>query len=766
MTTSFSCVGKSLPRLDARGKTTGDALYGADMKLPGMLYGKILRSPFPHARILSIDTSRARRLSGVKAVITGGGVGERRYGLLRDETVLATDKVRFVGDRIAAVAAVSVEVAEEALSLIDVQYEELSPIFDPLEAMQPEVPLIHEHLEEYAAAWKAIKYGNVCSHTRVRRGDGEEGFRKAEIIVEETFTTPIVHQGYLEPNVAVAAMDSSGKMTIWSSTQSPFGFRAAIADILEVPLTRVRVIATAVGGGFGGKGGVPGSIMGLAACALLSRETGRPVMLSLSREEEFIAGTPRHPAIIKLRIGARWDGTLVVGEAKAIFDSGATAGWGPMAMSNCCRYLFGAYRIPHLKIDGYCVYTNKISGGACRAPGSPQASFAMESVMDILAEKLAIDALEFRLKNALVEGDASPTGQVMPNIGLRESLIRVKGDWEKAGKGWNRGKGVACGVWHGGGVGASGCQMKLNTDGTIVVATGAVDIGQGSTTVIAQMVAEEMGVPVDDITMVTADTDATPYDLVSGASRVTFTMGKAARIAAQDAKRQIVEMAADILEAKSEDLELRDRSVHVKGSPDKRVSLAQLGALSHSRQGGPILGRGSLVSSAPPYDPGTIEGAMSGSDQHPLFAVQVVEVEVDMETGVVRVLDLLNAQDVGFAINPQCVEGQIEGGAAQGLGYALSEGYVFDQGEVRNPNFGDYRIPSPVDIPTVRSLFVEKGAEDGPFGAKGVGEPPIVPTAAAVANAVYSAVGVRITDLPITPEKVLKALRDRSEPQG
>lgn len=758
---AYSLLGKRLPRLDAREKTTGAARYAADLRLPGMLFAKVLRSPLPHARILEVDTSRAERLPGVKVVLTAKDLPRRRYGsLIKDESVFAWDKVRYIGDRVAAVAAVDWEVAEEALSLIRVEYEELPALCDPLEAMAPGAPLIHEELESYAAAWQAIKQGNVCAHVRLRKGDVARGFAEADLILEESFQTQMVHQGYIEPNALLATPDASGRVTVWVSTQSPFNFRSHLAEVLGTPLNRIRVVAAQVGGGFGGKG----TLMDEAFCPLLALRAGRPVKAILSREEEFIAGRPRHPSHFGLKIGLKSDGTLMAGEARIVLDTGAYAAHGPMATSTATRLLFSAYRIPHLAVNSYCVYTNKVSTGACRAPGAPQAAFAIESAMDMIAERLGMDPLELRLKNAVADGDLSPTGQVLQDIGLRATLLEAQ---KRRDEGWarpgaHRGLGIATGWWQCGGGGAA-CQVRVNQDGTIAVATGSVDIGQGSTTVIAQIVAEELGVTLEDLTMVTADTDATPYDAISAGSRVTYAMGNAARRAALEVKRQLLQRAAEKLEANPEDLEAADRRICVKGSPERGISLAELAQASHRSGDGPILGSGSFIPKPPAFDAASFQGGVMGASIAPTYVTEVAEVEVDPETGRVGVRALSAAQDVGFAINLDGVEGQIEGGAAMGLGYALTEDYLFADGRVLNANLLDYKLPTAPDVPQIASRLVQVSASEGPFGAKGVGEPPIIPTAPAIANAIYDAVGVRIKELPITAEKVRAALKAKAD---
>lgn len=758
----YTAVGKSVPRMDAWEKVTGRAIYGPDLRQEGMLYGAILRSPHAHARIVNLDSTRAERLPGVRAVICGRDVPDLKCGvLIRDQGVFATDKVRHLGEKVAAVAATSPEVAQEALELIRVEYQELPAVLDPLEALKPEAPVIHEDLKRYEAANifgfvdPSALWGNVCGYVLDERGNVQEGFAQSDLVVENTFTTPMVHQGYLEPHGAIAYADERGEITVWVSTQGLFVTRALLAQAFRVPLTKVRVVPVTVGGGFGGKL----VLLITPVCVLLSRRTGRPVQITMTREEEFIDATPRHPSVITLKSGVKKDGTLLALESRVVMDTGAYAHMGPNTATRGALITKGPYRIPHTRLEGIAVYTNKVSAGAYRAPGFPQATFALESQLDILAERLSLDPLEIRLKNSIGEGDLSFAGQKLKRTTLPTVLKQVadrigwgrdrdEGAEEQMGRGSEekkaprlpRGVGIAAGQWNVMGVPA-GAIIKLEEDGEIVVMTGSVDL-TGSNTVLAQVAAEELGVPWEEVRVFTEDTATAVLAPVSGGSMTGYNMGNAVRLAAGEVKARLFELAARRLDVRTDQLEIRDKKVFPQGAPEKGLSLAQLAAIS-LREGGLIIGRGSSTPLLP----------------HLVVCAQAAEVEVDPETGTVTLLRLVAGQDVGFALNPAIVEGQIQGGVVQGVGFALSEQMIFQQGAVANPNFSDFKLPTALDVPPLEQVLVEHPSEVGPYGAKGVGEPPTVPTAAAIANAVYAAVGARVKDLPVTPQRVWEAMK-------
>lgn len=757
----LAVVGKSIAKVDALEKVTGRAVYLDDIVFPRMLVGKVLRSEYAHARIVSIDTARAKALPGVKVIITGDDLPDGRHGpFIKDTPILAKRKVHYVGEPVVAVAAVDEETAKEALSLIDVVYEELPAVLDPFEAMRDDSPLVHENLLGYLAVFPARRWGNVCSHTTFRLGDVEQGFRASDHVFEDSFKTQEVHQAYLEPHGAIASFDAAGKVTVWTTTQSVYRTQASISETLSLPASKIRVIGTRVGGGFGGK--VEAITQPIAVA--LAQRAGQPVKVVFSREEELVGTKPRHPARIQIKTGVKKDGTIVARQVQCVLDTGAYADDGPGIAGFAAMCAAGPYKIPNLLVDAYCVHTNKTPAGAFRGFGNPQVAFAFESQMDIIAERLGIDALELRLKNAVENGDVNAAGQVMLSVGLKECLSKAAkaAGWGKPRSAPNRGLGISC-MHHISGVLPACANVWLNQDGTITLVTAESDLGQGSDTVLSQIVAEELGVPVEDINLVTADTDATPYNWATCASRITYTMGNAVRLAAADVKQKLTELAAEELEANPADIVVADRHAFVGGSPERKLSFFELALISHWRKRGPILGTASFMAEGPPYQPGTMEGFPFGSLTAWIFGAHVAEVEVDPETGQVQVLQVVAAHDVGKAVNPRNVEGQIQGGFVQGLGYALFEEIVRDKGRVTNPNFVDYRLPTAMDVPKMTPIIVEEPEPTGPFGAKGVGEPGLVATAPAIANAIYNAIGVRLKELPMTSEKVRKAIKEKQQ---
>ncbi len=756
----YTYVGKNVPKIDALEKALGKAIYINDLTFPGMLYGQILRSPYPHARIIGIDTSQAQKVSGIKGVITAQDLPDGRYGpFIKDEPVLARGKVRYIGEPVAAVVATDLDTAEEALGLIEVDYEELPAVFDPVAAMKPDAPLIHEDLKGYFCVFPAIQEGNVCSHTTFVEGDVEKGMRGADVVVEETFKTHMHHQSYIEPSGAIAQMDPSGRFTVWSSSQGVFITQSRISESLKIPMSKIRVIAPRVGGGFGGK--IETHVQ--AICVALAQKTDKPVKIILTREEEFSATRPRHPTVITCKLGVKKDGTIVAKEMVNIFDSGAYSDDGPGVAGFGSLMARGPYRVPDLKIEGYCVYTNKVKTGAFRGFGNPQTGFASESTLDIAAREIGMDPLELRLKNALDPGDKSLGGQVLKSVGIKECLTKAADaiEWKGEKKGKHRGRGIAS-IQHISGLLTVSAIVRINEDGTVSMQVGTMDIGQGVDTIYCQICAEELGVPLEDISILTGDTDATPYAWATSASRLTYTGGNAIKRAAQDAKSQLLDLAADQLGVNREAVQIKDKKAYVREDPDKALTFQQLGAISCWAKGGPIVGKNSFMVEEPAFDRKGFQGFPFGTMTAYIFAAQAAEVEVDVETGQVRVLRGASAHDVGHAVNPQNVEGQIEGGYVQGLGYALTEETVFDGGKVINPSFADYKILPAVDVPPLEPIIVEAYDETGPFGAKGVGEPGLVGVAPAVANAIFDAIGVRITDLPITPEKILKKMKSKN----
>ncbi len=764
MTEEFAFIGKRVPKLDAIDKVTGRAVYGHDMKLPRMLYGKILRSERAHARILNIDTSRARKLPGVKAVITGYDIPDIRVGFARDNPILKTGKVRSFRDEIAAVAAVDEDTAQEALELIQVEYEDLPAVFDPEEAVQPGAPLIHEGVERNILAMMTQSYFH---------GDVERGFAESDVVIEDRFTLPRVAHCCMGTSFCLASFDNAGNLTVWNSSQMPFMSQRELSTALKIPPEKIRVIKATIGGGFGSK---LDTYPFEPICVLLAQMTGRPVRITFTREEEFIASPTRQSVICDIKSGAKKDGTLMARQARMILDNGAYTSWGATTPLVMMMTISSLYRVPHVKYDVLVVYTNNLYAGAMRGYGNPQATFVVESHMDMLAHELGMDPLEFRLKNANQPGDVTGQGVKITTCGFSECLQKAAqsiGWWEKRGKhpppceggpgGSVRGVGIAGQLHVGGGARiypSDGCGTTIKVDdyGKVTVITGSSDMGQGSETIIAQIVAEEMGVPVENITVINTDTAITPWDVGAHASRTTFIAGNSARLAAAEAKRQILEAAAQAYGQKVENLDLRQGQIFVKGEPEEGIPYAKAIRAGHFRpDGSVILARGWYEPPTEKQDKG-FRGNISATYG---FAAQAAEVEVDTETGAVKVLKIAAAHDVGRAINPMTVEGQIEGGVSMGLGYGLYEELVLEKGRLLNPNFADYALPTALDMPPIDTIIVETVDPEGPFGAKGMAEPANNPTAPAIANAVYDAVGVRIKDLPITAEKVLKALKEK-----
>jgi 4-hydroxybenzoyl-CoA reductase alpha subunit len=754
MADEYSVIGRRLPRIDAVEKATGTAKYLGDLSIPGMLYGKILRSPYAHARILRVDTSKAERLQGVRGVVTGKeskGIRLCVIPHLANKPPLAEEKVRFIGDEIAAVAADSEEIAEEALDLIEVGYEELPGVFNPFEAMKAEAVKIHEG-------------GNVAIHISRSYGDLEKGFKESDHIFEDRFETQAQLHCCMEPHGCIVHLDRSGGLTVWVTTQVPHPYRKMLADVLGMPLSKVRVIKVFMGGGFGGRFEMdPMEIIAY----FLSKKTGRPVRIINTQDEQFTTGRTRYPMVIDIKTGVKKDGTLLAREVKVVTDNGAYNSHGitiTMGVGTKCTYLWG---LPNVKYEADVVFTNKVYGGAFRGYGNPQITFAIESQMDMIAEKLGMDAKDLCLKNANYEGQLTCMGHKVTSCGLRdciEEATEAVGWKEKRRKPGDHGVGMASLMHTGGGVrllfgdcNLSDVFIKMNNDGTIDLASGMAEIGQGSDTALAQIAAEELGISIKDVNVITGDTWTTPQCLGAWGSREVFVAGNAVIMVAGEIRRKLFEEASKILEARVDDLAVKERKVYVKGNAEKFVSIAQVATTCYNR-GKILAGRGCYD------DPTTyIPDSKTGYGGVPTYAfgTHAIEVEVDRRTGRVKVLDFVAAHDVGKVINPMMAEGQIEGAGLQGLGYALSEGLVWEEGIVLNPNFQDYRIFYINDVPRMKSVMVESMDPDGPYGAKGLGEPGLVPTAGAIANAIYDAVGVRIRSLPITPEKILRALKEK-----
>jgi xanthine dehydrogenase molybdenum-binding subunit len=741
-------VGTPVSRIDALEKVVGSGRFTADIQLPGLLHGKLRLSDHAHARVLAVDTVEAERLPGVKAVLTAWNTPEYRFGSeFQDQTLFARDKVLHRGSVLAAVAATDPETAEEAVRRIRVDYEPLPAVMDVLEAIKPDAPILHERLASYPGVNPAHIQGNICARSSVVWGDVEEGFRQADHVFEHTFTTSTVHQGYLEPMASVAQFDAGGKLTLWTSTQGTYVVRSRVATLLDLPLHKVRVIVPHVGGGFGGKL----QTVLEPFCALLAQHTGRPVKIVLTREEEFFLGKPRSAGVIHLKTGVRRDGALVARQARMYFDTGFACH--PRSTEIAPTVIRGPYNIPHVRFEALCVYTNKMGCGSFRGPGGIQAHFAGESQIDIICRELGFDPVEFRRRNGVREGSTSGMGVRLRHVGMLTALDRAAeaAAWgtptpAASQPGKRVGRGIACGEWRLGGGRGSGAWVKLNEDGTVHLIAGMSEIGSGSSTAMVQIAAEVLGVKADAVALIAGDTETTPFDTLTAASRVTVSLGNAVQRAAADARDQLLRLAAERLEANPADLECRDGRIVVKGSPERGFSLGELARYAQTLGPGPILGRGSFSSRLP-------------QSLH-TYGTQIVEVEVDEETGQVALRRIVAAHDVGCAVNPQGVEGQIQGGVTQAIGHTLMEEVKYTpNGDPQNAGFLDYKIPSILDLPLIEPVIVEEADEEGPFGARGVGEPPILAMAPAIANAIADAVGVRITSLPITAEKVLQALR-------
>jgi 4-hydroxybenzoyl-CoA reductase alpha subunit len=754
MSEEYSFVGKRVPKLDAPEKVTGRTVYGHDMKLPQMLYGKILRSEHAHARILNIDTSKAKALPGVKAVITAADIPDMRIGWARDHPVLKADKVRSVRDEVAAVAAVDEDTAREALELIQVEYEELPGVFDPEAAMKPGAPLIHTEAAQNIQEKMRQSYYH---------GDVAKGFQESDVVIEDRFRLPFVTHCCMGTSFCLASFSPSGDLTVWSSTQMPFLYQRDLSVTLGIPASKIRVIKATIGGGFGSKLDMyPFEPI----CIVLAQRTGRPVKITFSREEEFVSSPTRQPVVCDIKSGAKRDGTLTSREVRMILDNGAYSSWGSTTPLVMMQTISSLYRVPNVKYDVVVAYTNNPYSGAMRGYGNPQATYVVECHIDMLAHELGMDPMELRLKNANQPGDVTGQGVRITTCGLTECIERAAESvsWkEKRAKPGSRGVGMASLIHVGGGARiypSDGCGSTVKVDdfGKVTLISGSTDMGQGADTVMAQIVAEELGVPVENVSVINTDTDITPWDVGAHASRTTFVAGNAARVAAADAKRQILEGAAENLGEEVENLDIREGKIFRKGEPEEWIPFAKMVRGKHFRPDGDvILARGWYEPPTEKQDKefrGNISAAYG-------FAAQAVEVEVDTETGEVRVLKIAAAHDVGRAINPMAVEGQIHGGVSMGLGYGLYEELVVQEGQVLNPNFADYSLPTVLDMPEIECIIVETDDPEGPFGAKGMAEPACIPTAPAIANAVYDAVGVRIRDLPITPEKVLKALKEK-----
>jgi carbon-monoxide dehydrogenase large subunit len=749
---SPSLVGQPVVRIDAVEKIRGAAIYVADLKLPRMLFARTLRSPHPHARIRAINVEAALKLPGVAAVVTGQDLNALGGEAVRDMPFLARERVRYVGEPVAAVAAEEESIAEAAIQLIEVSYEELPAVFDPVLAAQPGAPLLHEQLEayEHIGVVQPIAHSNIISVSEEIFGDVAQGFAASDHVWEDTFRMHTVQHGQIEPHCALAQWGVDGKIVVWTPNDGPHRLRKELADALAVPLTRIQVNVPYLGGGFGGKGGLKAEAVTIA---LAKKVSPRPVKLIMTREEVFSATLVRHAAVVTVKTGVKADGTLVAREVTAHWDTGAYAEKGPTVVKQAMCAAAGPYRIPHVRLVGYCVYTNKVTAGAYRGYGTPQVTWAYESQTDMIGRRLGIDPLDFRLKNLLREGDTMPTGQRAQAIGLEECLKRVAAElrWHERPRP-GRGKGLACTYKNTKTPSGSAAHLTLNQDGTVNVLSSTVEIGQGAKTILAQIVADELGIPVRKIVISFPDTDTTPFDASTTSSRSTFHMGNAVRIAADDIKAQLRELGSRLWHCPAQQIEVGDGQAKVRGQEKAAASYEALVKKFYGA-GGSILGRGFY------YPEATEGGGMwSAPSVFWMYGVQGAEVEVDRDTGQVKILKLVAAHDVGRAINPVTCSGQIEGGAVHGASSTVAEEVLMENGRILNANLHDYKMFTALDAPEVVPIIVEAPHQEGPYGAKGIGEPVLSPTAPAIANAVEDAVGARIQELPLTCEKVLRAL--------
>lgn len=769
----LSSVGKRIPKKDAIDKVTGRAAYIQDLKVPGMLYGKILRSKYPHARIVRIDTSRAKKLVGVRAVITAEDVPQIRYGFMKDQPVLKSGKVRSYRDEVAAVAAIDPETAEEALHLIEVEYEALPGVFDPVEAMKPDAPLVHEENKSniLKLPWKLVA------------GDVEEARKNSAFVAEDQFSVTWVTHCCLGTEGIIADFDLRNNLTVFRNTQIPSLAQRDYLDALKViglKQSKARIIKPTIGGGFGSKL----DTFGFEYIAiLLAYVTRRPVKIQKTREEEFRFTSTRQPALINIAQGCDKGGRLTFRDISMILDNGAYTSWGATTPSVMMMPISSLYKVPVVRYEAKCVYTNNTWSQAMRGYGNPQATFAIESNLDQLAEKAGMDPLEIRSLNANEPGEVTPQRFKITSCGMKECIQEVAArlDWVNKKKGpkvEGRGIGMASLIHVGGGARvykSDGCGtiVKVDDFGKVDVFTGATDIGQGADTIIAQLVAEEIGVRPEDVNIIDRDTDVCPWDVGAHASRTTFVAGNAALGASKQVKEKILGIAAGFVDRwKDKDgtrheikldpdpgnLVIKDRMVYSIKEPEKKVALEKILRGAHYEKGGV------MIMAEYFYDPDNenLDREYKGNlSKAYAYGAHGVEVEVDKETGKVKILKYIAAHDVGRAINPMLLDGQVYGGAAMGVGYALTERLILDKGEVMNPNFRDYKLLTAKDVIPIEPVIIETIDESGPYGAKGIGEPGLVPSAPAIANAVYDAIGVRIKDLPMTPERILKAIKDK-----
>ena len=737
MAATRSAIGKSIVRGEGPDKVSGKAIYAADISQPGMLWGRVLRSPYPYARIVSIDKSQAEALPGVHAVVTGQDIPDTKIGRrMVDMPILARDVVRFVGEKVAAVAADDKDAADEALLLIDVVYEELTPVYDAEEAMGVDAPDLHPDMESYQGFPQppsGIK--NAFAHITWEKGDIKQGFKESDLIFEHTFNAQLMHQAYIEPHACLVSADPAGKgVQIWANNKDPYMLRDQLAHTWSVPAESIVLYPSTIGGDFGGKG----SFMDVPLCYYLSKASGRPVKMVMDYIQELMAGNPRHPAVMTIKTGVMKDGTIKARQARAVFDSGAYGAFKPTVYLRGADHLCGVYKVPHAKIDSYTVYTNNVPRGHMRSPAKPQVVFAVESHMDMIAQELGMDAYQFRLKNVMREGDSSPIGHHWQQIKALETLeaaAKAAGIDQQLPPNTGRGMAMTDLVQ---GTGQFAAKISLNEDGDPQLHMAFWDTGTGSHTVLRQMVAEELTLDTEDVQIVLESTAKMPYSSGSGGSRVMHTAGRAVVNAAIELRGKLVEAASPLLDAPEDQVSMQNGRLVAAG---RSVTIAEVVA----RTGGESLtGEAILTSDMPELTS---------------FCTQIAEVHVDPETGEITVNRFITAHDIGAILNPLNHQGQVEGGMIQGLGYALMEELELEDGHISTLSFGDYKIPTSADVPVLETVLIEGDAGPAPYESKGIGESSNIPVAGAIANAVFDAVGVRITDLPVTADKVLAGLR-------
>ena len=744
--TDTKIVGTSVPRAEGPDKVTGRTRYAADIPREGLLWGKILRSPHPHARIRRIDTDRARSAPGVKAVVTGQDVPNHFMGKqILDMPVLCWDRVRYIGDRVAAVAAETPEAAEAALGLIEVDYEVLPAVFDPLAATEPGAPLIHDDVAGYDGAPHerlATDVHNGLTRLFWSKGDVEQGFREADVTLEHTFRVPGRHQGYIEPHAGLLAIDPDGRLQIWACTKDTFRTRRMLAGAIGVEPARIRVHPVNVGGEFGGKG----DARDLPIAFFLARESGRPVKIVMTYAEELTASNPDEATVLTVRSGVKRDGRIVARRLKAWHAGGAYGALKASASFATWHYAGGLYRVENAAFEFLQIYTNTTPGGYYRSPGSIPTFFALESHTDLIARELGMDPGEFRLQNVLRDNEEDAIGKRLPGLQIHPVLSRVleAADWNGPRPGPNRGRGVSIYGRHISG-GETGITLTAEADGTLTVLSPTVDQGTGTHTILRQLVAERMQVGLEQVRVVIGDTDVAPYDTGARASRVTYTAGLATEHACDGLRDKLAAHAARMLECNTSDVVYGNGAFSLNTEPGQSLSLAQ-------------------VASRHPDDRAvTIEEDFRYPDETTYVCAQVAEVEVDPETGATRIERIITAHDVGTVINPVTHQGQIDGGVIMGLGQAVMEELTLDNGKVANANLGDYKLPTIRDIPRLDTVLVESEGGLAPHGGKAIGEFANNNPPAAIANAVADAVGVRLFEIPVTAEKVYSGLRAKPE---